>query len=255
MLGSIKILNSRYNYIILPSTLLDVIFPVTDDEWYLCWTEHRSEMLTTQQRVADWVGRVQSGNKTVDMSSPIITRITWWWWHHPAHISHHIRHCHATNIIWYQLCMSPKEWGKCLMFLTSKIWIPYDGHKICYLKPVTYVNKLCNLIYHTICFKGDNPNSKMLIQYILPKTVCDQVWLVLAVRWAQWTLPGKQNNDKCIRCAAIRQPSWKLQQYHSGWVRQIGCGQLSGIQRGEAWCLPQLTWLRHWIMIALQTTD
>ena len=111
------------------------------------------------------------------------------------------------------------------------------------------------IIYHTICFKGDNPNSKMLIQYILPKTVCDQVWLVLAVRWAQWTLPGKQNNDKCIRCAAIRQPSWKLQQYHSEWVRQIGCGQLSGIQRGEAWCLPQLTWLRHWIMIALQTTD
>ena len=111
------------------------------------------------------------------------------------------------------------------------------------------------IIYHTICYKGDNPNSKMLIQYILPKTVCDQVWLVLAVRWAQWTLPGKQNNDKCIRCAAIRQPSWKLQQYHSEWVRQIGCGQLSGIQRGEAWCLPQLTWLRHWIMIALQTTD
>ena len=41
------------------------------------------------------------------------------------------------------------------------------------------------IIYHTICYKGDNPNSKMLIQYILPKTVCDQVWPVLAVRWAQ----------------------------------------------------------------------
>ena len=25
------------------------------------------------------------------------------------------------------------------------------------------------IIYHTICYKGDNPNSKMLIQYILPQ--------------------------------------------------------------------------------------